>query len=119
MLLSVARKLIGTIILAADRVTSPKKPAHSPQQQILLDEKTGNLTLYEMRACPFCVKVRREIKRLGLNIERRDVKHSDADMDDLIQQGGKFQVPCLRVDNGSTTRWMYESDQIIDFLRAI
>lgn len=119
MLITVARKLIGIIILAADRVTSPNKPAHSPQQQTLLDEKTGNFTLYEMRACPFCVKVRREIKRLGLNIERRDVKHSAAYMNDLIQHGGKFQVPCLRVDNENTVKWMYESDEIIDFLRSI
>ena len=70
-----------------------------------------------MRACPFCVKVRREIKRLGLNIPRTDVKKQANDMAELINEGGKFQVPCLRIDHAQNTTWLYESDEIIKYLR--
>lgn len=119
MLFTIARKLIGNFILAADKVTSPKGPARSAQEQALLDEKTNSLVLYEMLACPFCVKVRREVKRLGLNIQRRDVKRDQTDMQDLLNGGGKFQVPCLRIDKQSEITWLYESDDIIDYLRQL
>tara|TARA_R110002049_G_scaffold45948_1_gene133683 strand:+ start:60138 stop:60512 length:375 start_codon:yes stop_codon:yes gene_type:complete len=113
----IARKVIGAMILGIDKLTSPKAPSRSAQQQAILDEKTNNLKIYEMRACPFCVKVRREIKRLGLNIPRTDVKKQANDMAELINEGGKFQVPCLRIDHAQNTTWLYESDEIIKYLR--
>ena len=40
------------------------------------------------------------------------------DCDELIRGGGKSQVPCLRIDHpGGTTQWMYESTDIIAYLR--
>jgi len=119
MLFTIARKFIGNIIIAIDKVTSPKGPTRSAQQQAQLDEKTNNLVLYEMLACPFCVKVRREVKRLGLNIHRRDVKRNQNDMHDLLNGGGKFQVPCLRIDRQNDVTWLYESDDIINYLRQL
>ena len=119
MILTLARKFIGSTILAVDKITSPKPPTRSPEQQAALDEKTCKLVLYEMLACPYCVKVRREIKRQGLNIQRLDVKRSADGMESLINGGGKFQVPCLRVDNGKSSQWLYESDDIIEYLRTL
>lgn len=50
-----------------------------------------------------------------LDIELRntsDRKHSA----DLMKGGGKTQVPCLRIDDGSgNVQWMYESDDIIKY----
>ena len=38
---------------------------------------------------------------------------------DLLNGGGKTQVPCLRIDNpDGETQWMYESDDIINYLRS-
>lgn len=115
----IARKAIGAIILGIDKVTSPSAPSRSALQQALIDQKTHGLKMYEMRACPFCVKVRREIKRLGLNIVTTDVKKQADDMAILISEGGKFQVPCLRIEHQQQVTWLYESDEIIKYFREI
>ncbi len=115
----IARKVIGAVILGVDKITSPSSPNRSIQEQALIDQKTNGLIIYEMLACPFCVKVRREIKRLGLNIKRIDVKKNTDDMDTLISQGGKFQVPCLRIESQQGVEWLYESNDIIKHLRDI
>ncbi len=51
--------------------------------------------------------------RDDLDIEMRstsDRQHAS----DLMKGGGKTQVPCLRIDDGSgNVQWMYESDDII------
>ena len=112
-----ARKAIGALILGIDKLTSPSGPARSVEQQAIIDQKTSSLKIYEMLACPFCVKVRREVKRLGLNIARVDVKRQADEMATLINQGGKFQVPCLRIEQRQQITWLYESEDIIKFLR--
>lgn len=114
------RQTLGKLILSADRITSPKNILRTPEDQKIIDQKTSALNIYEMLACPYCVKVRREVKRLGLNIKRIDIKIDPADKDTLIQEGGKFQVPCLRIERQQdNTEWLYESDDIIKFLRGL
>ncbi|WP_456379468.1 glutaredoxin family protein [Thiolapillus sp.] len=112
------RWLLGRIILFFDRLTQPKRPAHSPEKQAQLDAQTSNMTIYQYAACPFCVKTRRAIRRLGLNIELRDAKNDSRHRQELEQQGGKQQVPCLRIEakDGSVT-WLYESSEIIAYLQ--
>jgi len=119
MLIRLARKAIGTVILGIDKITSPSGPARPPEQQALIDRKTSELKIYEMLACPFCVKVRREMKRLGLNIQRADVKKSPTNMEILVNEGGKFQVPCLRIEKQQNTEWLYGSNDIIKYLRDL
>ena len=86
-------------------------------EQALLDSRTATLKLYHFRTCPFCIKVRREIKRLSLNIETRDAQHDQKHRLELENGGGQIKVPCLRIcnDNGEDT-WLYESDAIIAHL---
>jgi glutathione S-transferase len=75
------------------------------------------LTLYQYAACPFCVKVRRAMKRSALNIETRDAKRNQRFKEELLQGGGQLKVPCLRIeDNNGDVRWMYESSDIISYL---
>lgn len=39
---------------------------------------------------------------------------------DLIQGGGRSQVPCLKIESTSgEIEWMYESDDIIRYLRQV
>lgn len=115
-MITVIRNLIGKLILFADKTNPPKTMQRNPEQQAAIDEKTQTLSIYEFKACPFCVKVRRELKRQGLNIELRDAK-SNPHKQTLIKEGGKHQVPCLRIDHGKSVQWMYESDDIIQYLR--
>lgn len=119
MLFTIARKVIGSVILAADKMTSPKPPSRSAEEQAALDKQTSQLVVFEMLACPFCVKVRREIRRLGMNIELRDVKKNQSDMQTLVNEGGKFQVPCLRIESSEKTTWLYESNDIIKYLQQL
>jgi glutaredoxin len=92
-------------------------PVHSGPRQAELNQMTASLKLYQFAQCPFCVKTRRTIRRLGLNIELRDARGDAQWRSELIQQGGRHQVPCLRLlqDDGSS-RWLYESKEIIRYL---
>ncbi|RTZ72058.1 MAG: glutaredoxin [Gammaproteobacteria bacterium] len=110
------RWLLGRIILFVDRLTSPRPPHHSPERQAELDALTAHLALYQYAACPFCVKVRRAIRRLGLNIELRDAKNDPHFRRELEQEGGRQQVPCLRIEEAGKVTWLYESGDIIAWL---
>jgi len=75
------------------------------------------MALYQFNQCPFCVKTRRTIRRLGLNIELRDARNDSKWNAELIEQGGKYQVPCLRfVDDDGKDNWLYESSAINNYL---
>ena len=78
------------------------------------------LVLYQFNGCPFCVKVRRELKRLGLRIELKDADKVPAFKAELLKGGGELQVPCLRIPEGDGKfRWMYESSAIVEYLRKL
>jgi glutathione S-transferase len=75
-------------------------------------------TLYHFYVSPPCIRVRRKIYRLGLGIPFKEVLVDEAAWKDLVKQGGKDQVPCLKIEDMGTTRWMYESSEIIEYLDA-
>ena len=75
------------------------------------------MKLYHFRLCPFCVKTRRTIRRLGLNIETRDALRTGEWAQHLIKQGGKYQVPCLSIkQEDGAMQWIYESSVINEYL---
>ena len=75
------------------------------------------MALYQFRACPFCVKTRRAMKRLGLGIELRDARTDPQWRRQLLGGGGRLQVPCLFIPGEpGEARWMYESGDIIAYL---
>ncbi len=87
-------------------------------EQQVIDEKTSHLRLYHMERCPYCIKVRQEMMRLALHIELADIVTSPEARDELITGGGVNQVPCLRIEEGGSVRWMYESSDIVAWLRS-
>lgn len=89
-----------------------------PERQWEIERITRNLTLYHFPACPYCVKTRREIDRLGLPIGLKDINREPEARNELIEQGGKPTVPCLRITEAGQSTWMYESDDIIRYLRT-
>jgi len=118
MLLKIVRESLGRIIIFIDWITRPKKIQRSAQQQAKVDEKTKAIVLYQLYACPFCVKTRRAIRRLNLDMEIRNVQTGSSYRQELEQGGGKIQVPCLRVQNNNEDIWMYESSDIIEYLKT-
>ncbi|WP_371188850.1 glutaredoxin family protein [Thalassotalea maritima] len=117
--MAVVRFILGRLILLFNFIFSPKSVKRDAQKQQLLDKQTASFSLYQLNACPFCVKVRRAIKRQGLNIELRDIK-TGSHLDDLVANGGKRTVPCLRIEHqDGRTEWMYESKDIVQYLDKV
>jgi glutathione S-transferase len=73
--------------------------------------------LYQYESCPFCYRVRRFLDDAGIRIETRDVLRDPEARRELLTGGGRATVPCLRIDRAGETLWMYESLDIIDYLR--
>ncbi|TDG11664.1 glutaredoxin [Seongchinamella unica] len=113
----IIRLVLGKLILFFNWVFTPRSIKRDPAAQAVVDQQTASLALYQYEACPFCVKVRRAMKRNGLNIETRDVKRSESAREELQAGGGNLKVPCLRIeDNQGQAEWMYESSDIIRYL---
>jgi glutaredoxin len=111
------RWILGQIIIFIDWATRPKPVQRSAEAQAEVDKQTANMALYHFQMCPFCVKTRRQIHRLGLNIENRDARNDPNWNQELINEGGKYQVPCLKVTRqDGSVEWMYESTDINQYL---
>lgn len=58
------------------------------------------------------------MKRLSLNIDKRDALKDPAARAELQANGGQIKVPCLRItDEHGKHTWMYESNDIIAYLQ--
>ncbi len=112
------RLVLSPIILSIDWLTTPRGIQREPEAQAEVDAQTRALSLYQFRACPFCIKTRRALKRLSLNIELRDAQHDPEHRATLLKEGGKVQTPCLRIEEGDEVTWLYESDAIIQYLES-
>ena len=110
------RWVLGRIILFLNFVCTPRSVKRPQEQQEAVNAATAQLTLYQFASCPFCVKVRRAMKRHALNIETRDAKRNEQFKEELVNGGGSAKVPCLRISNGNEVQWMYESSDIIAYL---
>ena len=112
------RRVIGPVMLLIDKLTTPKGIQRPDAEQQQINEITKNMALYQFKTCPFCMKVRREIKRQSLNIELRDAQHNQQHRTQLLEGGGQVKVPCLKINNEQGQEsWLYESDKIIDYLK--
>lgn len=118
MILRALRWILSQVVLLIDRLTAPAPRVRAEADQSRVDEQCSKLALYQFVGCPFCVKVRREMRRLGLRIELRDAQKDPVHRETLVREGGELQVPCLRIQDGDQVRWMYESSDINDWLRA-
>ena len=98
-------------------VTSPKGIVRTEPAQQEVDKQCRSLVLYQFQTCPFCIRVRREIKRLSLPIELRDAQKNQQNRAALLQGGGQIKVPCLQIkDEQGKVQWMYESTTINQYL---
>ncbi|MBL3824014.1 MULTISPECIES: glutaredoxin family protein [unclassified Marinobacter] len=112
------RLVLTPFMLLSEKLSTPESVTRSADEQARADEASKDLALYQFKACPFCIKVRKEIARLGLNIETRDAQHDPEHRAALEAGGGRIKVPCLKIqqEDGSE-RWLYESDEIKAWLQ--
>lgn len=113
-----ARNGLGLIIVFFDWISRPKAVQRSEPEQLTAQQAMQGLSLYQFFACPFCTKTRRAIHALNVDIEGRDINKNPEHRKDLETGGGKMKVPCLRIEEDSGVRWLYESNDIIEFLQS-
>lgn len=113
------RTVLGPFMLLKERLTQPRGMVREPSAQTTVNLQCKNLALYQFNTCPFCIKVRQEMRRLSLPIEQRDAQHDATHRAELQQGGGAIKVPCLKItDAAGQSQWLYDSAAIIAYLRG-
>ena len=113
------RIILGPVMLLKEKLTRPQGITRTPAAQTLADQDCQSLVLYHYKTCPFCMRVRHEIARLSLNIQRIDAQPPGANRDTLTREGGLTKVPCLKIiDTTGKSQWLYDSDRIIGYLQG-
>jgi glutaredoxin len=111
------RLVLGPVMLLKERLTQPQGVQRSPEAQASVNQQCENLALYQFNTCPFCIKVRQEMRRLSLPIEKRDAQHNATNRDELLQGSGATKVPCLKISQANgEVRWLQDSNAIVAYL---
>jgi len=71
------------------------------------------LVLYQTAFCPYCIRVRRFLSQNNIAIPTRDITLNSGARRELIEAGGKGQVPALMIDG----QVLYESNDIIEWVK--
>ena len=112
------RIVLGPVMLLKERLTQPQGVVRDAAAQAAIDQQCQSLALYQFSTCPFCIKVRQEMRRLSLPIEKRDAQHDSAHREALLQGSGATKVPCLKITEANgQTRWLQDSAAIVAYLR--
>lgn len=77
------------------------------------------LALYHYQSCPFCAWTRSALGSMDLDVELRDIQKNDQFRKELIQGGGRRQVPSLRIEEHGEVNWLYESGDIVRYLQQL
>ena len=113
------RIALGPFLLLWEFITRPKGLVRVAAQQALVDASTRSLVLYQFKTCPFCMKVRQEMARLSLRIEKRDAQYDETNRSALIAAVGKPKVPCLQITHDSgQVEWLLDSKAIMAYLQG-
>jgi len=113
------RVVLGPVMLLWEMISRPTALKRLPAQQAAVDQQCKDLALYQFKTCPFCLKVRQEMHRLSLPVERRDAQYDEKNRMALLQGSGLTKVPCLKItDHSGKVQWMTDSGTIISYLRG-
>jgi glutaredoxin len=112
------RWVLGPVMLLREYLTRPQGVVRSPEQQAQVNQQCERLALYQYQTCPFCIKVRHQIRSLSLTVAQHDAQPDGPHRANLLQGGGQAKVPCLRItDEAGQSQWMYESGAINAYLQ--
>jgi glutaredoxin len=112
------RLVLGPVMLLKERLTQPRGVQRESAAQAEVERQCQSLALYQFSTCPFCIKVRQEMRRLSLPIDKRDAQHNSTHRDALQQGSGATKVPCLKITEANgQTRWLQDSTTIVAYLR--
>jgi hypothetical protein len=60
------RAVLGPFLLLRERLTAPRAWHARPRRNRKSTRQCRDLALYQYSTCPFCIKVRQEMRRLSL-----------------------------------------------------
>lgn len=86
-------------------------PLFAKQRVTSMNKHPTSLVLYYSPSCPYCTKVLNYMEKEHIEIEKKNVNNPGV-RQELIDIGGKGQVPCLVIDGKA----LYESDDIINWM---
>lgn len=113
------RIVLGPVMLLKERLARPAPMQRSPETQANVDLQCASLALYQFKTCPFCIKVRQEIRALALPIAQLDAQHDVRNREALMQGSNATKVPCLKITDASgSVTWLNESKAIVSYLRG-
>ncbi|GAB4202366.1 MAG: hypothetical protein OHK0013_15550 [Sandaracinaceae bacterium] len=97
-------------------ITTPTTPRDDTAPADL-PPRVVSLAVYYFDGCPYCERVRRSAKALGLELAWRDIDRDRSHRRDLLAARGRGTVPVLRIhrERGRDI-WMPESADIVSFL---
>ncbi len=112
------RIVLGPVMLLKERLTQPAGVVRDATAQANVNQQCQSLALYQFSTGPFCIKVRQEMRRLSLPIEKRDAQHNSTRREAFLEGSGATQVPCLKITEANgQTRWLQDSGAIVAYLR--
>ena len=77
------------------------------------------LALYHLPTCSYCIKVRREADRLGIELDLIDISRDPAARQVLLDWRGRATVPVLSIPTDDGVELLPESDDIVAYLREV
>lgn len=86
------------------------------KEQQRADKLASGVTLYDHSTCVSSVRIKHHIKELNIPITIKNLKRCYAYEKELLAGIGSVKVPCLRVETGHGSRWIEDSDEIMQFL---
>lgn len=75
--------------------------------------------LYYYDSCPFCQRVLMTLPSFNVEVEKRNIMHNPAFRKEQQLATGRTTVPCLLIEDGDKQEWMYESADIIRYLKSL
>jgi len=114
-MLKFLKYIIGKFLVFLDNLISPTPVIIDARQKKIIETRIQGLELYQFYTCPFCIKVRRYMKRNNILIPFRDAKNDKTFRQELLEGGGKILVPCLKISKNNQVKWLYESNDIISY----
>jgi hypothetical protein len=83
----------------------------------LANQKQGHSNLLAVLAPNLGVKPATVmITKVTIKGAKQAVQNNEQDRQTLLEQGGKIQVPCLRIEEDGQSTWLYESKAISAYL---
>ena len=115
------RKSAGACSLLVEQISVKflaKPVCRSLPEQKKLDDRFKQFELYELKRCPDCSKLRRQLHKDQLNIETKNAEKYECYRNEILRGGGEVQFPCLKVnEKDGSQQWIYGSEAIYNRLQ--